>query len=185
VFLDESGAQTSMTRTRGRAPKGQRVVAQVPAGHWTVVTVIGAVRTTGPFAAATVVGATDSDVFRTYVREVLAPQLHPGDVVVMDNLSPHRASGVREGDRGGRGRAALPAAVLPRLQPDRTHVEQGEGEAAIPRRPQRRHAARCDRGGAVDGHPSRLRRILPTLRIRRYLIWRAALAEEVREAEHE
>ena len=96
VFLDESGAQTSMTRTRGRAPKGQRVVAKVPGGRWTIVTVIGAVRTTDPFAAATIVGATDSDVFRTYVREVLAPQLHPGDVVVVDNLSPHRASGVRE-----------------------------------------------------------------------------------------
>jgi transposase-like protein len=77
VFLDESGAQTSMTRTRGRAPKGQRVVAKVPGGHWTVVTMISAVRTSGPFAAATIVGATDSDVFRTYVREVLAPQLRP------------------------------------------------------------------------------------------------------------
>jgi transposase len=96
VFLDESGAQTSMTRTRGRAPKGQRVVAKVPGGHWTIVTMISAVRTAGPFAAGTIVGATDSDVFRTYVREVLAPQLRAGDVVVMDNLSPHKASGVRE-----------------------------------------------------------------------------------------
>lgn len=96
MFLDESGARPGMTRTRGRAPRGQRVVAKVPAGHWTIVTVIGAVRTSGPFAAATLVGATDSDVFRTYVREVLAPELRPGDVVVMDNLSPHKAAGVRE-----------------------------------------------------------------------------------------
>jgi transposase len=96
VFLDESGAQTSMTRTRGRAPRGERVVAKVPGGHWTVVTMISAVRTSGPFAAASIVGATDSDVFRTYVREVLAPHLHPGDVVVMDNLTPHKAAGVRE-----------------------------------------------------------------------------------------
>jgi transposase len=96
VFLDESGAQTSMTRTRGRAPRGQRVIAKVPGGHWTIVTMISAIRTSGPFAAATIVGATDSDVFRTYVRQVLAPQLQPGDVVVMDNLSPHKAAGVRE-----------------------------------------------------------------------------------------
>jgi transposase len=96
VFLDESGSQTSMTRTRGRAPKGQRVLAKVPGGHWKIVTMISAIRTAGPFATASVVGATDSDVFRTYVRQVLAPQLHPGDVVVMDNLSPHKASGVRE-----------------------------------------------------------------------------------------
>jgi transposase len=68
----------------------------VPGGHWKIVTMISAVRTSGPFAAASIVGATDSDVFRTYVGEILAPQLRPGDVVVMDNLSPHKASGVRE-----------------------------------------------------------------------------------------
>ncbi len=96
MFLDESGAQTSMTRTRGRGPSGQRVVAKVPAGHWKIVTMISAVRTSGPFAAATIASPTDSDVFRTYVREVLAPQLKPADVVVMDNLSPHKTSGVRE-----------------------------------------------------------------------------------------
>jgi transposase len=96
VFLDESGSQTSMTRTRGRAPRGQRVVAKVPGGHWKIVPMISAVRTAGPFAAATTVGATDSDVFRTYVKQVLTPQLRPGDVVVMDNLSPHKASGVQE-----------------------------------------------------------------------------------------
>jgi transposase len=96
VFLDESGSQTGMTRTRGRAPRGQRVIAKVPAGHWKIVTMISAVRTSGPFAAASIVGATDSDVFRAYVREVLVPQLRPGDVVVMDNLTPHKASGVRQ-----------------------------------------------------------------------------------------
>ena len=96
MFLDESGSQTSMTRTRGRASKGQRVVAKVPGGHWKIVTMISAIRTAGPFAAASLVGATDSDVFRVYVSEVLAPQLRPGDIVVMDNLTPHKASGVRE-----------------------------------------------------------------------------------------
>jgi transposase len=119
VFLDESGAQTSMTRTYGRAPRGQRVVAKVPAGHWRVVTVIGAVRTSGPFAAATVVGATDSDVFRAYVREVLAPELRPGDVVVMDNLSPHKASGVREAIEG----AGATLRYLPPYSPDFNPIE--------------------------------------------------------------
>jgi transposase len=57
---------------------------------------ISAVRLTGPLAAAVVSGATDSDVFRSYVSEVLAPDLRPGDVVVMDNLQPHHAAGVRE-----------------------------------------------------------------------------------------
>jgi transposase len=96
VFLDESGSQTSMTRQRGRAPRGQRIVAKVPAGHWKIVTMISAIRTSGPFASASIVGATDSDAFRTYVSKILAPQLRPGDVVVMDNLTPHKAPGVRE-----------------------------------------------------------------------------------------
>jgi len=85
-----------MTRTRGRAPKGERVVTKVPGGHWKIVTMISAIRTSGPFAAASIIGAIDSDVFRAYVRDVLAPQLRSGDVVVMDNLSPHKAPGVRE-----------------------------------------------------------------------------------------
>jgi transposase len=119
VFLDESGTQTSMTRTRGRAPRGRRVAAKVPGGHWKVVTVIGAVRTGGPFAAASLVGATDSDVFRTYVREILAPQLRPGEVVVMDNLAPHKAPGVREAIES----AGAELRYLPPYSPDFNPIE--------------------------------------------------------------
>lgn len=96
VFLDESGAQTHMTRTHGRAPRGVRVVEKVPHGHWLSTTMISAIRTSGPFAQVIVSGATDSDVFRTYVQEVLAPQLKPGEVVILDNLQPHKAAGVKE-----------------------------------------------------------------------------------------
>ena len=92
----------------------------MPGGHWKVVTVIGAVRTDGPFAAATLVGATDSDVFRTYVREVLAPQLRAGDVVVMDNLSPHKASGVREAIEA----AGATLRYLPPYSPDFNPIER-------------------------------------------------------------
>ena len=108
-----------MTRTRGRAPRGERVVAKVPGGHWQVVTMIGAVRTGGPFAAASIVGATDSDVFRTYVREVLAPHLRPGEVVVMDNLSPHKAAGVREAIEA----AGATLRYLPPYSPDFNPIE--------------------------------------------------------------
>jgi len=119
VFLDESGARADMTRTRGRAPRGERVVAKVPGGHWRVVTVIGAVRTSGPFAAATLVGATDGDAFRAYVREVLAPQLRPGDVVVMDNLSPHKSPAVREAIEA----AGATLRYLPPYSPDFNPIE--------------------------------------------------------------
>ena len=96
VFLDESGAQTNMTRTHGRAPRGVRVIDKIPHGHWKTTTMISAIRLNGPFAAAVVSGATDSDVFRTYVEHVLTPELREGDVVILDNLQPHKASGVRE-----------------------------------------------------------------------------------------
>lgn len=119
VFLDESGTQTSMTRTRGRAPRGQRIVSKVPGGHWKIVTMISAIRLDGPFAASSVMGPNDSDLFRSYVRQVLAPQLRAGDVVVMDNLSPHKAAGVREAIE------AVGASVryLPPYSPDFNPIE--------------------------------------------------------------
>ena len=96
VFIDESGAKTNMTRTRGRAPCGVRVIESVPHGHWATTTMISAIRSSGPFAAAVVNGATDSDVFRTYVQHVLVPELSADDVVILDNLQPHKAPAVRE-----------------------------------------------------------------------------------------
>ena len=96
VFLDESGAQTNLARLRGRCPEGERLVAPVPHGHWKTYTMLAAVRTTGPCAAALVDGPVDADVFKAYVEAVLVPALRPGDVVVMDNLQPHKAAGVRE-----------------------------------------------------------------------------------------
>jgi transposase len=96
VFIDESGAKTNMSRKRGRAPRGQRVIERVPHGHWQTTTMIAAIRTNGPCAAAVVSGATDSDVFVAYVQHVLVPQLKAGDVVILDNLQPHKPQRVRE-----------------------------------------------------------------------------------------
>ena len=95
VFLDESGARTDMTRTRGRAPKGERVTDKVPCGHWKTTTMLAAVRTAGPLAGAVVSGATDTDVFLTWVGHALVPHLRPGETVVMDNLPPHKSPRVR------------------------------------------------------------------------------------------
>jgi transposase len=91
LCLDESGAKTNLTRRCGRAPKGQRVHAAVPHGHWHTTTLIGAMRLDGSTACMTIEGATDTQVFQAYVREVLGPTLRPGDVVIMDNLSPHKS----------------------------------------------------------------------------------------------
>jgi transposase len=96
VFLDESGARTALARVRGRCPRGERLASRLPHGHWKTYTMVSAVRTSGACAAALIDGPMDGDVFRAYVTLVLAPALSPGDVVVMDNLQSHKASGVRE-----------------------------------------------------------------------------------------
>ncbi len=90
VFVDESGAKTNMTRLRGRARKGLRVVDKTPHGHWCTTTIIGAMRLDGSTACMAVDGATDQEIFREYVRCVLVPVLHPGDIVVLDNLGAHK-----------------------------------------------------------------------------------------------
>jgi transposase len=79
-----------MTRLRGRAPRGQRVLGRQPRGHWHTTTMLAALRLDGSTACMTIAGATDTEVFEAYVQEVLCPTLRPGDVVVMDNLSPHK-----------------------------------------------------------------------------------------------
>lgn len=79
-----------MTRLRGRCPRGERLRCKAPHGHWRTTTVIGAVRVDGTTAAMAIEGATDTEVFRAYVRDVLVPTLRPGDFVVMDNLAPHK-----------------------------------------------------------------------------------------------
>ena len=96
VFLDEFGATTNMARTHGRAPRGQRVVAKVPHGHWKVISTIAAMTTSGILAAASFDGATDTTLFVTFVRQGLVPLLRPGQVVVMDNLAPHKSPMVQE-----------------------------------------------------------------------------------------
>jgi hypothetical protein len=104
VFLDESAAKTNMTRLRGRAPRGQRLVASCPHGHWQTTTMISSVRLDGSSACMTIDGATNTEVFQAYVREILLPTLRAGDIVVMDNLGAHKKRGDAGPDHGRRGR---------------------------------------------------------------------------------
>lgn len=94
VFIDETGTATDMARTRGRGPKGERVLGRVPYGHWKTTTFIAGLRTTGLIAPFVIDRPTDRDVFLTYVARCLVPELRPGDIVVMDNLPAHKVDGV-------------------------------------------------------------------------------------------
>jgi transposase len=95
VFIDETWAKTNMTRTRGRCPVGERLVAKVPHGHWQTTTLVAALDRRGMRCSTTVDGAVNRDVFEAFVRQVLVPTLSAGDVVVMDNLSSHKGPRVR------------------------------------------------------------------------------------------
>ena len=81
-----------MTRLRGRAPRGERLHAKAPHGHWKTTTMISCLRLDGSTKCMTIESATDTLVFREYVKHFLCPSLRPGDVVVMDNLIPHKSA---------------------------------------------------------------------------------------------
>ena len=120
IFIDESGAKTNMTLLYGRTFGGERLVDYAPHGHWSTTTMIGALRVNGVGACMTLEGALDGLAFRAYVEQVLGPTLKAGDCVVVDNLSSHRVSGVREAieERG----ACLKA--LPPYSPDLNPIEK-------------------------------------------------------------
>ena len=96
VLLDESGANTAMDRTYGRAASGQRVDGPVPQGHWHVTTLTAAVRLDGLIEAACQASsqATNALWFVHYIATCLVPSLRPGDIVIMDNLSSHKSAEV-------------------------------------------------------------------------------------------
>ena len=89
VFIDESGVNTKMARLRGRAVRGERLIAGIPHGHWKTLTFVAGLRVDGLIAPWLIDGAMDGDAFLDYVETQLAPALKPGDVVVMDNLPAH------------------------------------------------------------------------------------------------
>ncbi len=84
-----------MTRLWGRVLGGQRLHAHAPGGRWSTTTMIAALRITGPTAPMVINGPVDTEVFRAYVQQVLVPTLRPHDIVVMDNLSSHKAPDIR------------------------------------------------------------------------------------------
>lgn len=108
-----------MTRRYGRAPKGERLIASVPHGHWNTTTLIAALGIEGMCCSTVVDGAVNADVFEAFIEQVLVPQLKPGDVVVMDNLSSHKRARTRELIEAA-GAALL---FLPPYSPDLNPIE--------------------------------------------------------------
>ena len=120
LFIDETGASTKMARLYGRAKRGRRVVGRVPWGHWKTVTLVAGLRQDGLVAPFVIDCPMNGAIFLEYLRRCLVPVLHPGDVVVMDNLGAHKRDEVRAII------AAAGAAVLylPPYSPDLNPIEQ-------------------------------------------------------------
>ena len=85
-----------MTRLRGRSLKGTRLVEHVPHGHWKTTTFLAGIRASGWVAPLVIDGAINGQLFLSWVEQHLITSLRPGDVVIMDNLSSHKAKGVTQ-----------------------------------------------------------------------------------------
>ena len=96
VFIDETGFNTKMTRLYGRAPRGKRCVDHVPCGHWQSSTFIAGLRHDCICAPMLFDGPMNGAMFMAYVQKVLAPTLQEKDIVICDNLSTHKVSGVKQ-----------------------------------------------------------------------------------------
>jgi transposase len=120
VFIDETAITTSMVRTRGRCPRGDRLVDYAPHGHWKTVTFIAGLRHDKVVAPFVIEGAMNGETFRAYIEQCLAPTLKPGETVVLDNVSTHKVKGVAEAIE------AVGATVryLPQYSPDLNPIEK-------------------------------------------------------------
>ncbi|MBY0513403.1 MAG: IS630 family transposase [Gemmataceae bacterium] len=119
VFPDETGATTTVTRTRGRCPRGERLACPVPHGHWKTTAFVAVLRSDRLTAPVVIDGAMTGDLFVAHVRQIRVPELRPGDVVVMDNLRCHKRV------EAARAIAAAGAEVrfLPPYSPDLNPIE--------------------------------------------------------------
>lgn len=120
VFLDETGAATNMTRLYGWGPKDERLVDATPHAAWQTKTFVGGLRESGVVAPLVLDGPMNGEAFLAYVQQMLVPELKPGDVVVMDNLSAHKVKGVEPAIR----EAGASVMYLPPYSPDLNPIEK-------------------------------------------------------------
>jgi transposase len=166
VFIDETGASTKMARLRGRAPRGQRLRAGVPHGHWKTTTFVGALRRAGMTAPMVLDGPMTGAWFLAYVEQVLVPTLNPGDIVILDNLPAHKGSATREAIEATGARLLF----LPPYSPDFNPIENAFAKLKAllrkGRRPHHRGALARHRRLPRRLQPSRMRQLLRPRRLR-------------------
>lgn len=120
VFIDETWAKTNMTRLRGWAPRGRKLLAKLPQGRWRTLTLLAALRCDRIDAPCVIDGPINGESFLAYVEQVLVPTLKPGDIVVIDNLGSHKGKAVRHAIRA----TGAKLFFLPPYSPDLNPIEQ-------------------------------------------------------------
>ena len=120
IFIDETWAKTNMTRLHGRCAKGKRLIGKVPQGHRKTLTFVAGLRCDGIIAPCVFDGPINAESFLAWVIQFLVPDLRPGDIVVMDNLSSHKGKAVRRAIRA----AGAKLFFLPPYSPDLNPIEK-------------------------------------------------------------
>jgi transposase len=120
VFIDETWAKTNMTRLRGWSPRGAKLLAKVPHGHWQTLTFLAALRHDRIDAPLVLDGPINGESFLAWVEQMLVPTLAPGNIVIMDNLGSHKSLAVRRAIRA----AGAHLLFLPPYSPDLNPIEQ-------------------------------------------------------------
>ena len=120
VFLDESGVNTDMTRLYARAKGAQRAYDSTPLNTGTSTTILSSIRLDGECVYTTFSGAVNGERFKEYLRESLVASLHPGDIVIMDNLRSHKVDGVADLIKS----AGASVLYLPPYSPDFNPIEE-------------------------------------------------------------
>ena len=152
-----------MTRLRGWAPRGHKLLAKVPQGRWHTLTFLAALRHDRIEAPCVIDGPINGESFLAYVEQVLVPTLKHGDIVIMDNLGSHKG---QAGPFVRPGQAVLPAALQSRSQPYRTSLCKAQNLAAKSRRANRRGDMAEDRNTAQRIPTSGMRQLPQKCRIR-------------------
>jgi transposase len=124
IFVDESGFRLGSPPRYGWAPRGADAPGKTVCGAWETITMLGAIALDGVRGFMTINAGTSTEVFLAFIEQVLAPNLRPGDILVMDNLGAHKAPAVREAIR----RAGADLLLLPPYSPDLNPIERAWGK---------------------------------------------------------
>jgi len=146
VFIDEMGVQTDLTRLRGWAPGGDRLVEAIPGGKWQTCTLVQAIALDGIRAAMILDGPINAPSFAGFCNWLLTPALSPGDRVVLDNLSSHRSSATIQAIEAAGARVVY----LPPYSPDLNRIEAVFKQVKHHEITTRSHASRAELRAAVE-----------------------------------